>query len=299
MCPEGALTSLIRLLPMVLNLTRRTLFRSAVSAAGLLQVTSAQTSQPKPKKAATADDVPGAELKRKLTVVFVGAHVDDYTVCSGTIARYTSAGHRVLLYSFTPGDSRSMADMNGLPIEELAANRRADALRGAKILGAELRFLDQHNQNMQVNPDVCIAFNKLLAAEKPAVVFGMWPLEFHPDHRAAANISYNAWLQSGMAFRYLFCETPGGGEMTTQHFHPTRYVDVESVMDQKRAAHAANRYIKKGIPEADLLARFRGMEYGCQYAEGFVELTTVAKMPPENITPRRWYYGGLRSHHDY
>ena len=62
---------------------------------------------------------------------------------------------------------------------------------------------------MQVNPDVCIAFNKLLAAEKPAVVFGMWPLEFHPDHRAAANISYNAWLQSGMAFRYLFCETPG------------------------------------------------------------------------------------------
>jgi LmbE family N-acetylglucosaminyl deacetylase len=111
------------------------------------------------------------------------------------------SGHRALLYSFTLGDSRSMADMNKLPLEELAANRRADALAGAKILRAELRFLDQHNQNMQVNPEVCIAFNKLLAAEKPDVVVGMRPLQFHPDRRAVASISYNAWLQSGMAFR--------------------------------------------------------------------------------------------------
>jgi N-acetylglucosamine malate deacetylase 1 len=273
--------------------------KSATAVVGLPQVSSPQTGQAKNKKAVMADDVPGAELKRKLRVVFVGAHVDDYTVCAGTIARYTNSGHRALLYSFTPGDSRSMADMNGLPLEELAANRRADALEGAKVVGAELRFLDQHNQNMQVNPDVCVAFNKLLAAEKPDVVFGMWPLEFHPDHRAVASISYNAWLQSGMRFRYFFCETPGGGEMTSQHFHPTRYVDVESAMEQKRAAHAANRYIKKGVPDADLLARFRGMEYGCQYAEAFVEVKTVAKMPPENITPGRWYYGGLRSHHDY
>lgn len=87
--------------------------------------------------------------------------------------------------------------------------------------------------------------------------------------------------------------------MTTQHFHPTRYVDVESTMEKKRAAHSANRFIRKGVPDADLLARFRGMEYGCQYAEAFVGVKTVAKMPAENITPRRWYYGGLRSHHDY
>jgi hypothetical protein len=42
-----------------------------------------------------------------------------------------------------------MAAMNHLTVDEIAAIRRNDALRGAKILGAELRFLDQHNQNMQ------------------------------------------------------------------------------------------------------------------------------------------------------
>ena len=129
---------------------------------------------------------------------------DDYTICAGTIARYAHSGHQALLYSFTPGDSRSMADMNGLALDELAANRREDALKGAQILGAELRFLDQRNQNMQVNLEVYNAFNKLLAAEKPDVVFGMWPLEFHPDHRAVANISTmhgcRAGSRSGISF---------------------------------------------------------------------------------------------------
>jgi N-acetylglucosamine malate deacetylase 1 len=284
------------------NITRRSLLRWTGSG-GILsplaqgaQITGGPTRR---KEAVPADTLPGLELNRKLRVVFVGAHVDDWIDCAGTIARYTNSGHSALLFSFTPGDSVSMADMNRISVDKIAAIRRDDALRGARILGAELRFLDQHNQNMQVNPEVYNKFNKTLMAEKPDVVFGMWPLEFHPDHRAVANISYNAWLQSGLKFQYFFCETAGGTEMQPQQFIPSRYVDIESVMEQKRAAHEANRYIKKGVPIAELWARFRGMEYGCQYAEAFVRIQTVLKMPPENITPRRWYYGGLRDHHDY
>src|SRR5881397_2100809 len=275
---------------MDLKLCRRVFFQNIFATAAAAQSAAAQTAQQPNKQANPADSLPGAELKRKLKVVFVGAHVDDWIDCAGTIARYTNSGHAALLLSFTPGDSRSMADMNHLSVDKIAAVRRDDALLGAKILRAELRFLDQHNQNMQVNPAVYDNFNRLLAAEKPDVVFGMWPLEFHPDHRAAANISYNAWLQSGLKFQYFFCETAGGGEMQPQQFTPNRYVDVESVMEQKRSAHEVNRYIKKGVPHAELWARFRGMEYGCQYAEAFVRILTVLKMPPENITPRRWYY---------
>jgi len=282
---------------MALKISRRKLLHSTSAAAGALPLIGLAQQAGRP--AVPADSLPGSELNRRLKVVFVGAHVDDWIDCAGTIARYTNSGHTALLLSFTPGDSRSMADMNKLPVDKIAAIRRDDALAGAKILRAELRFLDQHNQNMQVNPEVYDRFNKLLAAEKPDVVFGMWPLEFHPDHRAVANISYNAWLQSGLEFQYFFCETAGGGEMQPQQFIPNRYIDVESVMEQKRASHEANRYIRKGVPDAELWARFRGMEYGCQFAEAFVRILTVLKMPPENITPRRWYYGGLRQHHDF
>ena len=120
-----------------------------------------------------------------------------------------------------------------------------------------------------------------------------------PDHRAAASISFNAWLQCGMKFEYFFCETASGGEMQTQQFIPNRYLDVESVMELKRSSHEANRFIKQGVPDAELWARFRGMQYGCRFAEAFVQVQTVATMPPENLAPRRWYYGGLRMHADY
>src|SRR3954470_14960225 len=150
---------------MPLNITRRKLFRASPAAAGVLPLL-AQTQQTA-KQATPADTLPGAELNRKLKVVFTGAHVDDWIDCAGTIARYTGSGHSALLLSFTPGDSRSMADMNHLALDRIAAIRREDALRGAKILSAELRFLDQHNQNMQVNPEVYEKFNKMLTAEKP------------------------------------------------------------------------------------------------------------------------------------
>src|SRR5437899_1992274 len=113
-----------------------------------------------PEKAATAaDTLPGSERNRKLKVVFVGAHVDDWTDCAGTLARYTRGGHEVVCFSFTPGDSRSMADMNRMSIDKLAALRREDAVRGTKIIGAQLKILNQHNQNMRVDPEVYDEFN--------------------------------------------------------------------------------------------------------------------------------------------
>jgi len=115
-----------------------------------------------------------------------------------------------------------------------------------------------------------------------------------PDHRAAANLAYNAWLQSGMQFALFFRETAGGREMQPQQFAPNRRVDVTLVADQKRESYLANEFIRQGWREADLWAKFRGMEYGCQYAEAFVLVSTVAAMRSENLYPHRCYYGGLR-----
>src|SRR5438309_7827002 len=127
---------------MDLKLCRRLFFQNVFASAVAAQSAASQTGQQPQRQATPADSLPGAALHRKLKVVFVGAHVDDWIDCAGTIARYTRAGHEALLLSFTPGDSRSMADMNHLALDELAGIRRQDALDGAKILGAKIRFLD-------------------------------------------------------------------------------------------------------------------------------------------------------------
>jgi LmbE family N-acetylglucosaminyl deacetylase len=245
------------------------------------------------------DTLPGAEKNRKLKVVFVGAHVDDWVFCVGTLARYAREGHDVLCFSFTPGDSQAIADAHHMPLDKLAALRTADGMRGTKLFGARLKVLDQHNQKMRVDPETYIEFDKTLAAENPDVVFGLWPLQFHPDHRAAGNLAFNAWLQSGMKFDFYFCETFPGDEQTPQQFAPNRWVDVESVFDLSREAIMANTLEGKGLwDDYEMCAKFRGREYGCQYAESFVRIVTVGSMKtPENPVPGLWY-SGLNLAHD-
>jgi len=272
-------------------MTRRKLLRwgagSVFAHALLTHEQQASANMPTPP-----DVLPGTDKNRKLKVVFVGAHVDDWLVCAGTLARYAREGHEVLCFSFTPGDSMSIANECHVPVEKLAARRREEAVQGTKIIGAQFRVLDQHNQEMHVDSQSYLQFNKTLAAEKPDVVFAMWPIEYHPDHRAAANLAFNSWLQSGMKFDFYFSETQDAGEMSPQLFLPSRWVDIASVMELKHQAVIANSLVKDSWPEFEIWAQFRGHEYGCQYAEAFAHLATVGTIkPPENPVPGLWSSG--------
>ena len=281
-------------------MTRRSLFKCAAS--GFFAPAMLARGRQSPAGAGKpVDTLPGAEKNRKLKVVFVGAHVDDWIFCPGTLARYSRAGHDVVCFSFTPGDSQGMADARHMPVEKLAAIRREDAMKGNKLLGAQFRVLDQHNQKMHVDPEAYIEFDKTLAAENPDVVFGLWPLQFHPDHRAAGNLAFNAWLQSGNRFEFYFCETYLVSEETPQQFAPNRWVDVESVLDISRQVIMGNTLeAGKAIwAEYETCTKFRGAEYGCHYAEAFVQIVTVGtfKVPP-NPVPGLWYYGLDPAHDD-
>jgi LmbE family N-acetylglucosaminyl deacetylase len=244
------------------------------------------------------DDLPEIHRKKKLKVIFAGAHVDDWTLCAGTLARYSRLGHEVQIVSLTPGNSVSMADVAHVPLEKLAALRCDQAVTSSRMIGASIRFLKENDLQIRVDPEAYQAFNRLLLPEKPDVVFTMWALEFHPDHRAAGNLAFNAWLQGGMKFGLYFCDNPGGRESQPQQFVPNHYIDVQSVKELKRESYVANTLIAHSWDESDLWWRFRGMEYGCKYAEAFIRVHTVASMPPRNLYPNWWYWGGLRLDQD-
>lgn len=281
------------------KISRRTLLSLSSSVAGAAAVSALPfearaDGAPEKSPSSPPDDLPEVHRKKRLKVFFAGAHVDDWILCGGTLARYARLGHEVQIISLTPGNSVSMADVAHLPLEKLAAERRAQAVRGTKLIGASIRFLNENDLQVRVSPQACQAFNKLLLLEKPDVVFTLWAIEFHPDHRAAANLAFNAWLQSGMKFAFFFCDNPGGTEMQPQHFVANHYVDVKCVERVKRESYLANKFITGGWPASDLWWKFRGMEYGCQYAEAFMRVHTLARMPERNLYPNWWYWGGLR-----
>lgn len=243
-------------------------------------------------------DLSGAQAKKKMKVVAVGAHVDDpLGACSGTMALYAGQGHEVVVISLTPGDSPPIAAHLGMAPKDLARSRREDAVEGCAILKAKEMFLNYVDENIRVDPNSYIEFAKILLDMNPDVVFALWPVGTHPDHRAASLLTYSAWLQSNLQFELYYYEVGLGTE--TQYFIPNHYVDVTAVAEQKKSSYAATvktrarsdpSLISRWWAEFETVQRFRGMEHGCKYAEAFIHLNPRITCPTGRAHPY-WFYG--------
>jgi LmbE family N-acetylglucosaminyl deacetylase len=208
-----------------------------------------------------------APAAAKLKVLVVGGHPDDpESGCGGTIARYTSAGHDVSILYLTRGE----AGIAGKSHDEAARIRTAEAERASALLGARPRFFGQIDGDTHVDAAAYAAMRELLTQERPDVIFTHWPVDTHPDHRAASLLVYDAWLRTGMTAALGYFEVLTGEQ--TQVFHPTDYVDISSVAAKKRDAcflHVSQKP-DEWYPLHELMGRFRGAEHRVANAEAFV-----------------------------
>lgn len=205
---------------------------------------------------------------KRLKVVVAGGHPDDpESGCGGTIARYSDLGHDVTILYLTRGE----AGIEGKSMQEAAAIRTAEAEKACAILKAKPVFAGQIDGNTELNRSRYDEFRKILDAEHPDLVFTHWPIDSHRDHRAASLLVYDAWLQGGRKFDLYYYEVDQGEQ--TQVFHPTNYVNITDTESRKRAAcfaHASQQPETTFYPLHDMMNRFRGMECGVKFAEGFV-----------------------------
>jgi N-acetylglucosamine malate deacetylase 1 len=205
-----------------------------------------------------------AAQTRKLKVVVTGGHPGDPEYgCGGTVARYTAAGDDVVLLYLNRGQK-------ACPDPDPEANPRvAEARKACEILHARAVFAPQCDAHAIVDRPHYDEFRDLLAAQKPDVVFTHWPIDNHADHRAMANLAYDAWMKLGRGFLLYFYEVSDGED--TQMFRPTGYVDIAAVEATKRAAcyaHASQSPDRYYALQTDV-AKFRGLESGYKLAEAF------------------------------
>jgi len=210
-----------------------------------------------------------AAAGKKLRIVVVGAHPDDpESGCGGTIASYSSLGHEVIILYLTRGE----AGIEGKTLQEAAAIRTAESNKACAILEARPSFAGQIDGDTEVNQTRYADFRKILESEHPDLVLTHWPIDSHRDHRAASLLVYDAWLGGGRKFSLYYYEVDQGSQ--TQVFHPTNYVDITQTENRKRAAcfaHASQQPETTFYPLHETMSRFRGMEIGTKYAEGFVQ----------------------------
>jgi len=244
------------------DITRRGFVRRSLAAAGPA-VVAANTL---PFLSAPAES--GAA---RVTVVCVGGHPDDpESGCGGTLAQYAALGHPVTVVYLTRGER----GISGKSLDDAAKIRSAECAAACKIIGATPVFFGQIDGATEVTRTHVDAMRRLLDAAHPDLVFTHWPVDTHMDHQVASVLTIRAWMEGGLrASRLYFFEVNSGSQ--TEGFLPNTYVDISSVVEQKKAALFAHvSQDGQGIwrEHHEIMAQWRGREAGVPAAEAFVHL---------------------------
>jgi LmbE family N-acetylglucosaminyl deacetylase len=248
------------------DLTRRDFVANSLGAGSL-----AVLGSPLPLFGARDPDKPAP-----LSVVCIGGHPDDpESGCGGTLARYAAAGHAVTIVYLTRGER----GIEGKSLDEAARIRTAESEAACRILGATPRFFGQVDGATELTHAHVDAMTKLVATLQPDVILAHWPIDTHMDHQVASLLAIRAWI-SVKGADLFFYEVNAGSQ--TEGFKPDAYVDISSVVEQKkRALFAHVSQDGEGIwrEHHEIMAAWRGREYGVKAAEGFVHHSRGGRGP--------------------
>ncbi|HET9798617.1 MAG TPA: PIG-L deacetylase family protein [Gemmatimonadaceae bacterium] len=215
----------------------------------------------------------GGPAAATLSVVCVGAHPDDpESGCAGTLARYAAAGHAVTIVYLTRGER----GIDGKGLDESARIRTAESEAACRIIGATPVFFGQVDGATEVTRAHIDAMTTLVRARKPDVLLTHWPVDTHPDHQVASMLATRAWMALRTPRLYYF-EVNAGSQ--TEGFHPNAYVDITSVVDQKKKAlfaHVSQDGTGIWHEHHEPMASWRGRETGVAWAEGFYHVSRGA-----------------------
>jgi N-acetylglucosamine malate deacetylase 1 len=234
-----------------------------------------------------------------VNVLAVGAHPDDLEIlCGGTLARFVKEGHEVVMCHATLGDRGSFVHTS----EEIAAIRSRESKRAAEICGAQEATLGLHDGEVSAaDPEQRRLVVDLVRDTRPDVIITHFPNDYMSDHNEVSKLIFDCSFHATLP---LF-ETgkPHHDKVTPIYymetimgvaFQPTEYVDVTDLIDTKSAMLEAHETQLTWLRDHDgidiveqMLAatRFRGLQCGVKYAEGFVPCATWLRGTTKRLLP--------------
>ena len=220
-----------------------------------------------------------------MNVLIFGAHPDDIEIlCGGTSAKYSRLGHVVTHCVLTDGQTCSRT----IPNAELIAIRKQEAKAAADAVGADLIHFDIKDEMLFDNEANRLKVLEAILTVRPDVIITHSEKDYAMDHRAAHDLVLAVVPMS--VLENCYCPLPClqthpviylMDTICGVDFCPTEYVDIREDMDTKLKALACHRSQVQGFEDLgyDLAeqvrvqSRFRGMQAGVTYAEGFQKLS--------------------------
>lgn len=176
---------------------------------------------------------------RKLRILALGAHPDDCDIkAAGTAVKYARAGHEVTFVSLTNGVT-GHHEIGGI---ELVQRRKAEAEAAATIAGIKYLVLDIPSGELMPDLPTRRRMIQMLREIKPDLVMSHRPNDYHPDHRAAAELvqdaCYLATVPNNVPLTPALLEMPivvyfQDGFQKPYPFKPDVAISIDDVIEQK------------------------------------------------------------------
>jgi N-acetylglucosamine malate deacetylase 1 len=233
-----------------------------------------------------------------LRILAIGAHPDDVELhCAGTLARCIQRGDQVTIALACKGDSASM----DLPGEKITKIRSREAIKAARVLGAELIEMGLSDFGVDVSLETKQLFTDVIRQASPDVILTHFHSDYGSDHNNTFVLVRDAALAATVGnFRtsrpavsrspLIYMWEPLAG----YSFQPEVYVDITNTFSTKVRmlnCHRSQRewFLRRGgvdfLDYIEVVAQFRGYQSGVKLAEGFVPLKNWANIGTGPVLP--------------
>ncbi|NJD03838.1 MAG: PIG-L family deacetylase [Ruminiclostridium sp.] len=237
--------------------------------------------------------------KTCMKVLAIGAHPDDLEIgCGGTLAKLALQGTGIFMCHITNGNMGHAV----IAPDELKKIRVKEAETAGAIIGAEVI-----NLNL---PDLCIRSDNedlvkkivdIIRFVKPEFIITHSPNDYMKDHIETGKIVFDASFTASVP--HFETSSPFYPELTPIYymdtlagvnFLPTEYVNITDTIETKVKMLECHQSQIKWMREHDnidfsdfvrTVSKFRGLQCGADYAEGFTQCTVWPKLRTKRLLP--------------
>lgn len=235
-----------------------------------------------------------------MRVLAVGCHPDDLEIgCYGTLAKYASQGDEVFVCVLTKGDFGHAV----IKPEELGPIRVEEARIAAEHIGA-LKYFNLGASDSWVDitdTQLLLKLADVIREVTPDLIITHGPDDYMKEHIETGRLTLQASFKATVPHVYLnhphISRVPPVlymDNLAGVNFLPTQYVDISDTIEFKLEALAKHEsqivWMRDhdGIDFLDFVrtcSKFRGLQCGAGYAEGFRECTTWPRLGTKRLLP--------------
>ena len=232
-----------------------------------------------------------------MNVLAIGCHPDDIEIsCCGTLAKCVKRGDKVTVCHVANGNMGHEI----IKPDELREMRSKEAKKAGSLAGIEVVSLDIGD----LLPNGCDIAQRdkvmeLIRKVQPDFIITHSPTDYMPDHLAVSKLVFDASFAASVPQYGVGGKSPVVpifymDNLAGMNFNPTEYVDITDEIELKIEMLECHESQLKWMRDHDHIdfaefvrtcSRFRGLQCGVGYAEGFTQELVWPKVVARRLLP--------------